>query len=251
MLKNIQQHFLNSILNNSDNFDFISSPNADERIHIYRQTIIENIRNSLSIIYPGVWQLLGKNCADLLAKAFFLNYKNIPCSGCLDDYGHDFPVFLAQINELKHLYYLSDYAKYECLLHQLYAAKDCQSLDIISLQSISTTNLEKLFFSFVDACALFSSHFPLDLIKEILNNPSSSSINLSNRGSYALIVRFDNRLMTYWLEADLWYFIKLLKEGSTLKQATEQVQNQYSDFDTSKAILFVFEKKLIQHLKYK
>lgn len=246
MLKNIQEQFLNVILNQSTDMTFVSSPQADERINIYRQTILENIRNSLSIIYPGIWQLLGNQCADNLAKAFVMHFKQLPNSGCLDDFGSGFPDFINKIPELNHLYYLYDYANYEFKCHQLYAAVDSVSIDLTYLQHLSESHLDNLCLKFIEASALLSSNHPLDLIKDILGDDNISSIQLPNRPSFALLARVDNQLMTYWLEQDLWMFIHYLHHGMKLNIALEKVNQKFSNFDLSFALYFIFEKKLVQ-----
>jgi hypothetical protein len=248
MLKDIQQQFLRVILKQSDDVSFIASNKPLERLNIYRQTIIENIRHALSIIYPGVWQLLGKTCADNLAKAFVMQFNHLPVSGCLDDFGADFPVFLTQIPELKQINYLHDYAAYEYQCHQLYGAKDGLSIDIMQLEKVPPQQLEKLRFKFIDALVTFKSKYPLDLVKTLLSNQDSSEIKLPNRGSQALLVRSDNELKTFWLEFDIWLFIKGLSEGLSLKNALAQVHNTHAEFDMSYAVYFIFEKKLVQSL---
>src|SRR5262245_42793719 len=89
---NIQQQFENALFDvASKDLAFISSPLSQQRFNIYRQTVFESLRHALEITYPGMWQLLGKTCADNIARYYCSQIEQLPKSGCLDDWGETFP----------------------------------------------------------------------------------------------------------------------------------------------------------------
>lgn len=144
-LDTIQKTFLQSILEkNLADLSFIKSSYPAERLDIYRQTIFENIRNSLAITFPGIWKLLGEECANSAAYAFSKHQHNLPISGCLDDFGENFPKFLGVQKELQALPYLKDYAYFEWLKHQSYMAKDIEPITNLEITAIPADKIEEV-----------------------------------------------------------------------------------------------------------
>lgn len=156
---------------------WISSDEPDERMQIYRNTMLNNLIYALSLTYPGVWQLLGGGCANQVAK-LFLKTRQMPRTGCLDDWGSSFVEFLSTVPELESLYYLSDYARYEWLKHECESAPEASSL------------------------RMMQSEYALDTIEVILNNTQAGNIQLTQVRTYAILVKEQGITSTYWLSKD-------------------------------------------------
>lgn len=250
MLKSIQKSFYHSIFDADEgNLDFINSSYSADRFDVYRQTIFENLTNALRITFPGTWSLLGKECADTAAAAFFKGGKNRPTSGCLDDWGGDFPTFLGDIKQLADLAYLQDYASYEWIKHKVYWAQEGQAISVSELQSISEDMADKIAFIFIPAFYVYSSRFPIHQIQEIAENPGAEAITLSNRTpSYAVVARPEFQVATFWISQDLWTFISLLAQGKRLFDSAHETAQEFSDFDLTRAIHFLFQKQLISKI---
>ena len=238
----VQNDFYTAIFQKNMSLSFISSNDPQERFNIYRQTIILNLINALSITFPAIWQLLGKTCADSVAAAFCSSISNLPESGCLDDWGAQFPEFLASLDQLKHLPYLKDYALYEWNKHQAYIAKDAEPITTDELSSISEDKMSSIKFFLLPSLFSFSSNFPLYEIQEILENPKANSIKLSNKSAFALIYRNQEQIITLWITEELWHFFSSLQHGLNLEEALEKVP---ADFNLTQAIHFLLEKQLI------
>ena len=236
--------FQKSILykDNADN-SFIKSTYPDERLNIYRQTIFENMRNALKITFPGVWILLGDECANGVAYAFC--QENLPSSGCLDDFGEDFSVFVAKIKELSSLPYIKDYAEFEWLKNQAYMAKHSELISPAALSEIKPELIDQIKFIFIDSAITYQSNFSIDKIEEIIYTPESDQINLIDKKVYAIIAIPKTEITIFWIEEDLYHFIEFLIEGLNLSQTTEKMEKLYPSFDLSMAIHFLLEKQLI------
>ncbi len=248
-LKRIQEEFLESIVTRDiTNLEWaISSDNAHERFKTYSDTVYNALSECLMVTYPGVWELLGKECADSVANAYCSQFKNLPNSGNLEEWGRDFPEFLASLKPLSSLPYLPDYATYEWKRNQVYKSKRPPVADYSQLQDIDEESVAKVRLELIPARALFSSKFPVDKIHEVIASNESQNIELPSRGSCALLASPEDRVVTYWLEEDMWDFIKIINDNpmSDLGKCYEKLTQKYSEFDLTKALYFMFSNQLI------
>lgn len=248
-LVKLQQAFFDNIfVNTAPELDFISSEFAKERFNIYRQTIFENMRNALQITFPDIWNLLGEECANNLAFAYCAHEKNLPKSGCLDDFGAEFPDFLLTIKQLQALPYLRDYAHYEWLKHLAYGAREAEHFSILELQNIPEAEIGNIKFVFIPACFLFASKFPINDIEKIAIGEIHRMIRLSNCPAYGIITRTKGFVQTRWIDEILWRFIKHLSNGYSLSDSTKYAQSLNENFDLTGAIAFLLQSQLINNI---
>lgn len=247
-LQKLQQSFYSNIFKQSDDLSFISSNFPQERFDVYRETIFENMINALRITYPGVWILLGENCASSVANAYSKKDRNLPKTGCLDDFGGDFPEFLSTLEQLATLPYLRDYAHYEWLKHLAYMASDSRPIAPSDLMRIPEDEIDHVTFHFCPPVYLFHSKYPLFDIYEIVQDTSAKAITLNQEKAYGIISRKDNDIHTYWVAEDSWHFIKKLFEGATLSDSAENAQTISNNFDLSSAIAFILQAQLVDQI---
>lgn len=245
MLESIQRQFCQSLFVPEPNLDFIESDNAADRFAIYRHTIQENLRHALELTFPGIWVLLGCDCANGAAYLFIKQAENFPTTGCLDDWGEGFPAFLATIEELKSLPYLSDFAKFEWLNHVAYGAKDETVLKAKDLQKIT----EDTVFIFHPSVCFFASSYPIHHIQDLIKNPDQSEISLDTGGCQAIILRVDYCVTICWLAKPDWQFLFSLSQGYHLEKAYEEIMATYSDFDLVKNLHFMMKNEIIHQIK--
>ena len=198
----LQQAFHHNIFRKEDDLSFISSNFPKERFDLYRQTIFENMRNALKITYPGVWKLLGDECAGSAAYAYCQLDQNLPRTGCLDDFGVGFPEFLATSDQLLNLPYLRDYAHYEWLKHISYIAADSKPILPSDLMSVPEDQIDHVTFQFRPSSHIFHSKYPLFDIHQIIEDTTGISITLKQEEGYGIISRRENEIQTYWIAKD-------------------------------------------------
>ena len=247
-LLKLQKSFYRNIFNKDDDLSFISSNFPQERFDVYRQTVFENMINALRITYPGVWKLLGEICANSVANSYCKTAKNLPKTGCLDDFGGNFPEFLSTLKQLSKLPYLKDYANYEWFKHLSYMAEDSKSISPSDLINISEDEMDYVKFHFCPSVHIFQSKYPLFDIHEIVEDTSAKAITLKSEAAYGVIGRKKNEIHTYWTAEDVWLFIKKLFEGATLLKSTEYVQRINHNFDLSSAVSFVLQAELVDNI---
>lgn len=244
-LKSIQQDFLNTIIQEETiHSDIIASTYPAQRLAIYRQTILETLRQALELTFPGIWMLIGKDCANHLAKLFCQDLSNLPTEACLDDWGAQFPKFIGQQSALSHLPYLQDYAEYEWLKHRSFCAPSSISLTLADLQLAPETDLETLQLDFKPAVFIFYSEYPLNKIEALIENPNAEAININSNKSYALITRKNNVIHTEWINADLHCFIEALRNKYPLGQALIKTQEKYPQFNLTQSLQFLIQSSL-------
>lgn len=249
LLKLQQTFFDNIFVNNVPELDFISSECAKERFNIYRQTIFENMRNALQITFPGIWNLLGEECANNLAFAYCVHEKNLPKSGCLDDFGAEFPDFLLTIQQLQTVPYLRDYAYYEWLKHNAYGAREAAHFSILELQNIPEAEIDNIKLVFIPACFLFVSQFPIDAIEKIATGEGNQMVTLSeDLIFYGVITRTQSVVHTLWIDEILWRFIKHLSGGYCLSDSAKHAQDLNENFNLAGAIAFLLQSQLINNI---
>lgn len=184
-LEQLQHAFYQALFRKSGALEsMLASDDVDARIQIYRNTISNALCHALSVIYPGIWKLLGKECADKAALIFCDTITNLPISGCLDKWGKKFPKFLGSVPAFSALPYLADYAWFEYIHHQAYCG-------------------------YGKAVYYFESIFPIDEIQALLENPNIKTLELQRKSSYAIITRPAQQVLTLWVSQEKWHSLLL------------------------------------------
>ena len=162
---------------------------------IYQNSAIANITHSLLLTYPVIEKLLGNVFFTAMCKEFA--YITWPKSGNMDDYGVEFPDFLAEFEHTKHLLYLRDVARLEWAFHQSSLADDAPNTDWSTLAQVS--DILRLKFLVTPSLSLVRSEFPIDEIWHVNQegHSASSQVELANeQGDYTFIVLFRQLLKT-------------------------------------------------------
>jgi len=160
---------------------------------IYQHSAIANITNSLSLSYPVIEKLVGKDFFQLMCKPYIV--KHWPISGNMDDYGESFSSFLAEFEQVKHLLYLEDVAQLEWLFHQSSLANDNSFFDWTRLAKVSSS--ETITFLLSPSVSIMSSTMPVDKIWLMNQVNAPENVELSLDGDCdTFIVLFRQGLKT-------------------------------------------------------
>ncbi len=249
-LEQIQQNFVDAIFDPHISLDdFIGSSHPFERLDVYRTTIFENLRNSLELTFPGIWKLLGDECANSAAYIFAKNPGNMPNTGCLDDWGEAFPLFLASQSAFVQLPYLKDYAIYEWLMHLAFIAADSSTLSPQDLEKIPEDKIDNIRFNFLPSVFLYEAEFPIYRIQEIIEDPNAPAIDLQPEETIVVISRPHKQVMSLFVTPATGLFLKSLMANETLLEAATQTEKKYRDFDLSAAIGLLLKHELIQEIQ--
>ncbi len=249
-IKLIQNDFAKAIFNQSDK-NFILQIRSNQttpefRLSIYRNNILQNLRHTLEIIFPAIWKLVGKECADSLAYAFCQNEKNLPVINSLNGWGANFPKFLKDIKQIKHLVYLKDIAELEWLKHKSYCAADFKVFNSLKLQKKIKTHANELYLVFNPSLHLFSSAYSLKDIIDLIERPNEiDRINLQLGPCYAVITRKHNQVITHWISHEMFDFFTYIQSRIPLMQSYELTENKHPEFDLVAALEFMLKNHLL------
>jgi len=184
-LAQLQASFIKDCLSGPINTDNISlakeldtsSISAQGLMAIYQNSAIANITSSLSLSYPVVEKLVGKDFFEQVSRQYIFNHW--PTTGNMDDYGEKFPQFLADLAQAKHLTYLRDVAQLEWLFHQCSLAKDSIAFDWTLLAKVAPADALQLNFILAPSVALIKSTHVIDKIWLMNQDNASQDIELS------------------------------------------------------------------------
>lgn len=162
---------------------------------IYQHSAIDNITSALSLIYPVVEKLVGEDFFKQVSRQYI--YLHWPVSPNMDDYGESFPQYLADLEQVKQLSYLTAVAELEWLFHQSCLAKDSKHFDWARLARVAPADVLALKFLLAPSVALIKSTQPIDKIWQMNQDSSAQNIELSlGGGSDIYIVLFRRGLKT-------------------------------------------------------
>ncbi len=230
-LYSLQKAFLETYEGTRSFKDFvkINAVSPENRFSVYKGNVEGAFRKALEGTYPFTWKLIGQNCADSAAYAFIRAQKSYPQEGTLLNWGRDFPEFLEAFEATKTLSYLSHFAKLEYITGESLYAEEKTPLIAEDLKNIPPHLYERLVFIAHPSLFLFSSPYPLDQVLEVVEEKVPSVV-LEHRGSYALIIRQEGQVNTYWLSEAEFTFFSFVSKGIPLGEVLEKIGERKFDF---------------------
>jgi hypothetical protein len=213
---------------------------------IYQNSAIANITHSLILTYPVIEKLVGEQFFSAMCREFiFLTW---PQSGNMDDYGVEFPEFLAEFEHAKHLLYLKDIARLEWAFHQSSLAEDATITDWSTLAQAS--DILQLKFLVTPSLSLISSTFPIDKIWHLNQENTSPDIAVDfsdEQDNNTFIVLFRQQLKTVILPITSGEFALLyaFKTGESFEKAIVVASAKQADFSVDDSLKKFIELGII------
>lgn len=190
---------------------------------IYQHSAIANITNSLSLSYPVIEKLVGKDFFQVMCKPYIV--KHWPNSGNMDDYGMYFSSFLAEFEQVKHLSYLEDVAQLEWRFHQSSLANDTSFFDWTRLAKVPSS--ETITFLLSPSVSMMSSTMPVDKIWLMNQMNAPENVELSLDGDCdTFIVLFRQGLKTEMMTVDEseFTFLQSIEHGLNFEATIESAK---------------------------
>lgn len=194
-------------------------PNDDNalRLAIYRNTCHSTLLNALRLSFPAVQRLVGAQFFEGGAREFIRGHA--PASAHLNEYGVDFPGFLAGFAPAAGLAYLADVARLEWAVNRALHAEDLPRLDLARLALLDQSALARVSFSAHPAVSLLRLDFPADAIwRAVLDQDEAAmaAIDLAGGPVHLLIERDATGVQVRRLGAPAWEFTVRLCAGRPL-----------------------------------
>ena len=131
---------------------------AGRRFDVYRNNVAVSLTEAMHNAFPVITKLLGPNNMDGLAGVFLRQHP--PKSPLMMHYGSAFPEFLAGMEQLSHLAYLSDIALLELAIRRSYHAADSTAI-LPEALAIDPEQLSAATVEFAPAVEVLRSSWPI------------------------------------------------------------------------------------------
>jgi hypothetical protein len=193
-----------------------------DRLDIYRNTCASVLATALRLSFPAVEYLVGPEFFGGAAQLFVTGAQ--PSSALLDEYGADFPQFLAQLPQAASLPYLPDVARLEWQVNTVLHAEDAQPLDVARLAQLNEAELAQMRFEPHPAAQLLRCEFPADAIWHAVlerDDSAMAAIDLADGPVWLLVHRTESGIDVVRLSESEWRCTALLFCRQPLHAALE------------------------------
>ncbi|MDE2070974.1 MAG: putative DNA-binding domain-containing protein [Gammaproteobacteria bacterium] len=245
-LPELQQRFADALLG-ADTVpgDWIAGHDLDPqaRIQIYRNLVFNNHAAALRTAYPVVLKLVGEDFFDAAAARYLRDRGS--ASGNLQDYGADFPDFLAHMPEAAGLTYLPDVARVEWARQECYLAADTAPLDPAVLTDMPEDDLTKLKLTLHPSVRLVVSDHPIWDIWIFCQQTAAEHLNPASEGQTVLIWRDGHQLAMQPATNAQREFIAALLAGEAHAAAQAGAFSAAPDFDLAACLHWLLQTGLI------
>ena len=191
-----------------------------DRLSIYRNTFYATLTNALRLSYPAVHRLVGADFFEASAQRFI--EAEPPRGAYLDEYGAEFPDFLARFPAAESVPYLADVARLEWAVSGALHAPDATPLDVAALCSIGEGDHDRVRFVPHPSLSLVRASYPADTIWGAVleqDRATLESIDLDDGPVWLLIQRLPTGIDVRRLSEPAWRFASALHAGKPLTEA--------------------------------
>ena len=189
----------------------------DERLSIYRNTMLGTFTNALRLSFPAVHRLVGAEFFDQAAQIF--GCEQPPRCADLNAFGSEFPDFLARFEPAATLTYLGDVARLERAVNRALHASDATALDRTQLAGVAPCNHDRICFLPHPSITILRSAHPVDAIwRAVLEQDDAAlgAIDPDGGAVFLLIQRLADQVEVLHLPVAAWDFSALLMSGQCL-----------------------------------
>ena len=200
---------------------------AQERLDVYRNTSASVLATALQLAYPAVRRVVGDEFFEGAARLFAV--QTLPSSAWLNEYGGDFPQFLAELAQAASVPYLADLARLEWKVNLVLHAPDARPLDLARLASLNEAELQDLRFEPDPAAQLLRCEFPADAIWHAVleqDDQAMAGIHLADGPIWLLLQRMQGDVHTVRLSESEWQLGAALFAGQSLGSALAHVAGE-------------------------
>ena len=200
---------------------------AQERLDVYRNTSASVLATALQLAYPTVRRVVGDEFFEGAARLFAAG--TLPHSAWLNEYGGDFPQFLAELPQGASVPYLADLARLEWKVNLVLHASDARPLDLARLASLNEAELQDLRFDPDPAAQLLRCEFPGDTIWHAVleqDDAAMAAIDLADGPVWLLVQRVQGEVHTVRLAECEWRLGAALFAGQSLGAALTHVAGE-------------------------
>ncbi len=192
----------------------------EARINVYRNTFAGCLTTALRLSFPAVHRLVGAEFFESAARIFIEGAP--PRSAYLDEYGAEFPDFLASFTPAASLPYLPGVGRLEWAVSRALHAPDIMPLDVSRLSTVDPEDHGRVAFVPHPSVGLVQAGHPVDEIwRSVLTRDDAAlaAIDLDAGAVWLLIQRLEAGVDVKRLSEAAWRFTAALCAGQPLQDA--------------------------------
>jgi len=220
---------------------------AGRRFNVYRNNVAVSLTEAMHSAFPVIAKLLGKQNMDGLAGMYLRAHP--PKTPLMMFYGVDFPDFLANMPQLKHLGYLPDIARLELAMRRSYHAADAVPVDPQFFGLTAPELLLQTSLRLAPAAIVQRSDWPIYDIWRFNTDPVAPKPNAAAQD--VLITRAEFDPLPHLLPPGGAIWIAALQQGQTLGQALEATLATHPEFDLGPTLALLLQGNAITSLTTK
>ena len=194
----------------------------ERRLSIYRNTFGSNLVNALRLAFPAVHRLVSAEFFEGAARIFA--HERPPVSAYLDEYGAEFPEFLARFPPAASLAYLPDVARLEWAVTLVLHAPDVEPLDLVRLAALGESEHNRVRFAPHPSVSVVSGAYPVDAIwRAVLTQDDTAlaAVDLAAGSVWLLVQRLATGVEVTRIDEGAWRFATELFAGRTLGESLD------------------------------
>jgi hypothetical protein len=196
----------------------------EARLSIYRNTFIGSLTTALRLSYPAVHRLVGLEFFESAARIFI--EAQPPHSAYLDEYGANFPEFLANFEPAASVSYLAGVARLEWMVSRALHAPDVKALDLSRLAGIDPLDHGRIAFAPHPSLGLVRADHPVDAVwRAVLaqDDGAMAAIDLESGPVWLLVQRRGTDVNVTRITHPEWCFMAELCASRPLQAAIDAV----------------------------
>jgi hypothetical protein len=222
---------------------------AAERLAIYRNNVLSNLRGALRDSYPVIFRLLGEVFFNGVATEYIRCQPSR--SGDLHDFGGEFAVFLELFEPCADLPYLADVARLEWAWDSAFHAADTTPATpslLTRLQAVPPESYVHIQFQLNAGITLLTSTYPILNIWQA-NQPEHievAAVDIDAGGGNFMVFR-DRAyaVLIRELSAGEFAFLQATRCGKLFEEATAQALAAEPEFNPGIALHRFFENHIV------
>lgn len=196
---------------------------AGRRYNVYRNNVAVSLQEALKSAFPAIASLLGPDNFAMAAGLYLRQQP--PASPLMMHYGAGFPDFLAGLEPLKPIGYLSDVARLEVAMRQSYHAADATPVDPVRLQDLDETSLMSAQLRLAPSARLLRSAWPVLSLYNYVMVPGSAQPQAVAQD--VLVARMEYDPTPHLLTAGGAEFIMALQQNQTFGAAMHAAGTEF------------------------
>ena len=209
------------------------SMSAEARLRVYRHHVAHSLGSALAATFATVQALVGDAFFRSMVQGFI--GQTLPTQPVLDEYGADFPAFVAGYEPAASLPYLADIARFDWALNVAFHSPVGRRLAAADLARIAAERLPSLSLAVPEGATLIGSRYPLDRIwNASQSGATAGTVDLDDGGADLLVLRRSDDAAFIVLAEGEAAFVAALIDGKSLEAAAEQASHADPSFDLSK-----------------